>query len=86
MSAHVWVTEDSVSMVYEALSSGAKVGLLPTPKKSTHSRVVLGLKSLKQEGHLMNYRENQADLATFKNPPPINEAERVAKIVVERFF
>ena len=86
MSTHVWVTEDSVSMVYEALSSGAKVGLLPIPRKSTRSRVVCGLKSLMQEGHLMNYRENQADLAKFKNPPPLNEAKRVAKIVAERFL
>ena len=86
MTAHVWVTEDSVSMVYEALSSGAKVGLLPTPRKSTRSRVACGLESLNQEGYLMNYRENQVDLAAFKNPPPLNEAERVAKIIAERFL
>jgi mitochondrial fission protein ELM1 len=86
MSAHVWVTEDSVSMVYEALSSGAKVGLLPTPRKSTRSRVVCGIESLNQDGYLMNYRENQSDLAAFNNPPPLNEAERVAKIVAKRFF
>ena len=86
ISTHVWVTEDSVSMVYEALSSGAKVGLLPTPRKSTRSRVACGLESLNQDGYLMNYRENQADLAAFKNPPPLNEAERVAKIVIERFL
>ena len=86
MSAHVWVTEDSVSMVYEALSSGAKVGLLPTPIKTTSSRVVCGLESLKQNGYLMNYWENQADLDKFKNPPPLNEAERIAEIVVERFL
>ena len=86
MTAHVWVTEDSVSMVYEALSSGAKVGLLPTPRKSTRSRVVCGLESLKQDGYLVNYNENQADLAAFKNPPPLHEAKRIAKIVAERFL
>ena len=86
MPAHVWVTEDSVSMVYEALSSGAKVGLLPTPIKTTSSRVVCGLESLKQNGYLMNYWENQADLDKFKNPPPLNEAERIAKIVAKRFL
>ena len=73
-------------MVYEALSSGAKVGLLPTPRKSTRSRVVCGLESLKQDGYLVNYNENQADLDKFKAPPPLNEAERVAKIVAERFL
>jgi len=86
MTAHVWVSEDSVSMVYEALSSGAKVGLLPVPRKSTRSRIVRGLESLNQDGYLMNYRENQADLAAFNNPPPLNEAERVAKVVAERLL
>jgi len=86
MTAHVWVTEDSVSMVYEALSSGAKVGLLPIPRKSTGSRVVCGIESLNQDGYLVNYNENQADLDKFKNPPPLNEAERIAKIVAERFL
>ena len=81
MTAYVWVTEDSVSMVYEALGSGAKVGLLPTPRKSTRSKVVCGLESLNEDGYLMNYRENQVDLAAFKNPPALKEAERVAKIV-----
>jgi mitochondrial fission protein ELM1 len=85
-TAHVWVTEDSVSMVYEALSSGAKVGLLPTPRKSTRSRIARGLETLNQDGYLIDYNENQADLTAFKNPPPLDEAERVAKIVVERFL
>ena len=86
ITAHVWVTEDSVSMVYEALSSGAKVGLLPTPRKSTRSRVVFGLELLEQDGYLMKYQENRADLAAFKTPTPLNEAERVAKVVAERFL
>ena len=73
-------------MVYEALSSGAKVGLLPTPRKSTRSRVVFGLELLDQDGNLMKYQENRADLAAFKTPTPLNEAERVAKVVAERFL
>lgn len=35
-----WVSEDSVSMVYEALSSGARVGLLQVPAKGKSSRVI----------------------------------------------
>jgi len=85
-SAYVWVTEDSVSMVYEALSSGAKVGLLPVPRKTKTSRVIRGLDSLKQSNHILSYSANQTDLTTFECPPPLNEAERVAKIVAGRIF
>ena len=85
-SANVWVTEDSVSMVYEALSSGAKVGLLPVPRKTETSRIIRGLDSLKKSNHILSYSENQTDLTTFKCPPPLKEAQRIAEIVVERFF
>ncbi|NIO88166.1 MAG: hypothetical protein GTN53_46765, partial [Candidatus Aminicenantes bacterium] len=30
----IWVTEDSVSMIYEAMTSGAIVGLLTVPRKN----------------------------------------------------
>jgi mitochondrial fission protein ELM1 len=85
-SAYAWVTEDSVSMVYEALSSGAKVGLLPVPRKTAQSRIIRGLDSLKANNYILSYSENQPDLANFKSPPPLKEAERVAKIVIQRFF
>jgi hypothetical protein len=85
-SAHAWVTEDSVSMVYEALSSGAKVGLLPVPRKTAQSRIIRGLDSLKANNYILSYSENQPDLTNFNSPPPLKEAERVAKIVIQRFF
>ncbi|MDQ8209179.1 mitochondrial fission ELM1 family protein [Coraliomargarita sp. SDUM461003] len=85
-SSYVWVTEDSVSMVYEALSSGAKVGLLPVPRKAGESRIIRGLDALQQSKHVLSYSEDQTDLTSFKAPPPLNEAARIAKIVSHRFF
>ena len=82
---YVWVTEDSVSMIYEALSSGAKVGLLPVPRKEKASRVLRGVDHLIAEKQAMPYTQAHCDLSTFPAPPPLNEAERIAKIVVERF-
>ena len=82
----VWVTEDSVSMVYEALTSGAKVGLLPVPRKKQNSRIIHGLDSLISEAYLFYYSDQQADLAKRPNPPPLNEADRIAKIIIERYF
>lgn len=85
-SAHAWVTEDSVSMVYEALSSGAKVGLLPVPRKTTQSRIIRGLDQLTQQNYVLNYSNQQNDLTLFKSPPPLNEADRIARIVIDKFF
>jgi len=85
-AACAWVTEDSVSMIYEALSSGAKVGLLPVPRKKQTSRVLKGVDQLKSEKAILPFDPNDCDLANFSARPKLNEAERVAKIVAERLL
>lgn len=45
----VWVSEDSVSMVYEALTAGAAVGLLAVPRRRV-SRVGKGVANLISKG------------------------------------
>jgi mitochondrial fission protein ELM1 len=42
----VWVTSDSVSMVYEALTAGCRVGLLELPEAAGESRVMRGMQAL----------------------------------------
>ncbi len=80
----VWVTEDSVSMVYEALTSGARVGLLPAPRRAAASRVIQGIESLIAEGFVTpfdRWRESQRIAAP---PHPLQEADRCAAILLER--
>lgn len=84
--AQVWVTEDSVSMIYEALSSGAKVGLLSVPRKKQTSRVLKSIDQLKAEKAVLPFHPENCDLGSFPAPPQLNEAERVAQIVAERLF
>ncbi len=48
-SAYAWVTEDSVSMVYEALTAQVAVGLLNMPVKRD-SRVIRGMQKLIYRG------------------------------------
>ena len=84
-AAEVWVTEDSVSMIYEALSSGAKVGLLAAPRNQSHSRVLRGLEQLIVDGFLTPFAiwEKNRDL---KVPNSIlREADRCAEEVSRRF-
>ncbi len=82
-SAEVWVTEDSVSMIYEALTSGARVGLLPCPRLKPGSRVLAGLDSLIAEGFLTPYR-HWLDSGKLSPPPaPLCEADRCAALLLD---
>jgi mitochondrial fission protein ELM1 len=78
----VWVTEDSVSMIYEALSSGAKVGLLPVPRLKSGTRVLQGLEDITSGGFVTRF----ADWASsgYLTPPPetLREADRCAEWIV----
>ncbi len=73
-AAEVWVTEDSVSMVYEALTGGAKVGVLEMPRLKPDARVIRGLEKLKAEGYLMG--------GTAKKMEVLAEADRCAGMIL----
>lgn len=81
-----WVTEDSVSMVYEALTAGARVGLLPVPgKKGSTSRVTRGVNSLVQRGWVTRFDDWTNGKPLPEDRPALNEADRVARLIVERY-
>jgi mitochondrial fission protein ELM1 len=67
----VHVTEDSVSMIYEALTGGAKVGVLEMPRLRPDARVIRGLEALKSEGFFDPHSP----------PRPLAEADRCAAIL-----
>lgn len=84
ISEQVWVTEDSVSMIYEALTSGAKVGLLPAPRLSESSRVLRGLEDLVKAGFLTTFTEWQATHHLTPPPERLREADRCAEELLQR--
>ena len=83
-AAEVWVTEDSVSMVYEALSSGAKVGLLPVPRLKSSSRVLRGLDDLVARKCLTSFADWQPTRSLAESSTPLREADRCAVEVLGR--
>lgn len=85
-AAEVWVSEDSVSMVYEALSSGAAVGLLSMPKKSAGGRVLRGLDQLVEEGWVTPFHSWTAGEPLADAPKVLRESDRVAAEILRRFF
>ncbi|MBX3444462.1 MAG: mitochondrial fission ELM1 family protein [Planctomyces sp.] len=80
-----FVTEDSVSMVYESLTAGVAVGVLAMPRKG-RSRVLVGLERLAADG-LVTFCNDF--LATGELPPPagpLAEADRCADWIFDRLL
>lgn len=80
----VWVSEDSASMVYEALTSGARVGVLAVPRRRT-SRVSRGLDQLLAEGSATSL-DSTARVHTPSAARPDaypGEADRVSRYLLE---
>ena len=77
----VWVTEDSVSMVYEALTAGCCVGLLKLPA-ATEGRVMRGVQRLVSEGVVTRFDDWYSGQHALGKPPVFNEAQRVAVLVL----
>lgn len=82
----VWVTEDSVSMIYEALSSGARVGLLPTPRVTGFSRVLSGIDGLVEDGYLTTFADWLHTERLNAPPQALQEADRCAEITLQIAF
>ncbi|KFI23597.1 mitochondrial fission ELM1 family protein [Nitrosococcus oceani] len=85
LAGRVWVSEDSVSMVYEALTCGAAVGVLNVPCKAW-GRVVRGLDSLAEKGIVTTFTAWRQGQKLVPPRQQFNEADRCAQILVERWF
>ena len=84
IASRVWVTEDSISMVYEALSAGAEVGLISLEALNQSDRIVRGIQSLRDEG--LTISNMQLSPTAQKLQEPFDEAKRCAQIIVNRFL
>lgn len=82
-AAYVWVTEDSISMVSEAIASGAGVGLLSMPAKK-QGKVTTLMQEFYDSGRVSTYAAwaDGARLVPASNH--INESERCASFILEQ--
>ncbi len=81
-SGQVWISEDSVSMVYEALTSGADCGLLPVQRKRD-SRVSAGIDQLVARGRLSSFDDWMKSGQLVHNEVPLHEAGRIAEYLLK---
>ncbi len=88
-SKAVWVSQDSVSMVYEALGSGAAVGILSVPRRTgvKKSRIADGLVTLEKEGPVTMFENwKNAGFKLTRPQSPLIEADRAADCILNKLF
>ena len=84
-AAQAWVTEDSVSMVYEALTANAATGVLGVPAKR-ESRIARGIDALTRDGLVMRFSDWQRGKKLAAPTVPFNEAARAAAWISEKWL
>lgn len=84
-AASVWVTRDSVSMIFEALTAGAAVGLIDVPSAG-HDRITRVSTDLIESGKVISFQHWLSGGARPLPEPPLREARRCAEVIVTRWF
>ena len=87
LNAKVWVTGDSMSMIYEALTAGCSVGILPVQWKQRHNKFQTSIDLLAAKELVIEYDKWLAGAAM--NPlsqVPLNEAHRCAEEILRRWW
>jgi len=80
----VWVTEDSVSMLYEALTAGAAVSLI-TVRRHHRNRITHGIDALLAAGRVTTCRDWRAGKTLPVPVANLDEALRCAREILSRW-
>jgi mitochondrial fission protein ELM1 len=83
-SACAWVSEDSVSMIYEALTAGVPTGLLALPARR-RGRVVRGIKNLQQSRQVTPFREWCSGTPLHRPEETFDAANQCARWICDRW-
>ena len=81
-----WVTADSVSMIFEAVTAGARTGILPVPVLKPAADPVRAIRELVRQGHATEYEFWAGNGQPLPPPKPLHETARCADLVLERLF
>lgn len=78
-----WVSEDSVSMIYESLTAGCAVGLIGLARPDQPAgRLVRGIQTLERAGQVIRFDDWYAGQDRLHAPEPaLREADRVAGLI-----
>ncbi len=81
-----WITEDSTSMLSEAVTAGARTGVLPMPARRPDSRVARAVQRFAEAGMVTRFDDWQRSGWPPHGPERLHEAARCAEAILARFF
>ncbi len=81
----IWVSEDSISMIYEALTSGARTGIIRLDKLPGNkaTRVTQEIERLLLEHRVVTFSSTSP--GRIGSHHALNEADRCASLILEKF-
>lgn len=82
----VWATEDSVSMIFEGVTAGARTGILPAPVVKPAADPVRAIQKLVHEGYATHFETWTRNGQSLPAPKPLHETGRCAALVLARLF
>ncbi len=85
-STVVWVTADSVSMIFEALTAGCKVGVIPVDWKKRLNKFEKSVAFLEANGFILPFEAWVSTKDDWSEHENLNEAQRCADIIIMRWW
>lgn len=82
----VWVTSDSISMIYEALSAGCKVGIFPMQWIKKDSKFGRNESILLEKGQVKSFAAWEQGDRLWANNIVLNEAQRCADRILHKWW
>ncbi|HNQ72108.1 MAG TPA: ELM1/GtrOC1 family putative glycosyltransferase [Verrucomicrobiota bacterium] len=83
-AAEAWVTADSVSMIFEAVTARARTGVIPVPAIRPGASPVRAIQTLIREGYATTFDHWQRNGRQLVSAKPLQETGRCAELVLER--
>lgn len=77
-----WVTEDSISMIYELISTGSDVTCIELEKKSSKLRKITNQLFYEKKINFMKKKNKKL----IRHKSDLSEADRCAKYILDKFF
>lgn len=81
----VWITADSISMIYEGLTAGCNIGILPVLWKKKNSKFQKSENYLFENNLAISY-EMWLNGKTITNKKPLNEAVMCAEEILKKWW
>jgi hypothetical protein len=82
----VWVTADSISMIYEAITAGCSVGILPMQWVSKNSKFKKNEDVLLAKSLVIPFSSWENGIVTWDESIKLNEAERCADRILQQWW